>query len=385
MFVAQAHSFTQQARLAITLAWIAGYTNILTILTCGTVTSHVSGTTSNLGRDVAEGAWRAAGLALLLLVTFFLGAALSGVCTETGRRRGWDSIYVLPVMLQAILLAAFAIGIELHDPADPTLVPTGGTLLAMIGLASMAMGLQNATITGISGGVVRTTHVTGVLTDLGLEVVQFLYWLRDRVRDSPPLPTRALVHSVRTHPTSIRLALLISIMGSFAVGAALGTLAFEHVARWSMIPPVLLLLWIVLQDVRRPICEIETSELIGGAGGLVLPEGIAVHHLRKDKDRRGVVHRLPDLLLWFDRLPRSKRVVILDLGDVVQLDSNTALELRALMLRARSLGRHLLIAGMNGEQYHAMREAGAGDILDPTNVCSDLELAIARGMLLLEE
>ena len=32
MFVAQAHSFVQQARLAITLAWVAGYTNIITIL-----------------------------------------------------------------------------------------------------------------------------------------------------------------------------------------------------------------------------------------------------------------------------------------------------------------------------------------------------------------
>ena len=57
MLVSQAHSFVQQGRLAITLAWVAGYTNILTILTCGTVTSHISGTTSNLGRDVAERSW----------------------------------------------------------------------------------------------------------------------------------------------------------------------------------------------------------------------------------------------------------------------------------------------------------------------------------------
>jgi len=33
MFVAQAHSFVQQARLAITLAWVAGYTNIIALLT----------------------------------------------------------------------------------------------------------------------------------------------------------------------------------------------------------------------------------------------------------------------------------------------------------------------------------------------------------------
>ena len=50
MLVSHAHSFRQQARLAVTLAWVAGYTNIVTLLACGTVTSHVSGTTSLLDR-----------------------------------------------------------------------------------------------------------------------------------------------------------------------------------------------------------------------------------------------------------------------------------------------------------------------------------------------
>ncbi len=384
MFIAQAHSFTQQARLAITLAWIAGYTNIVSILTCGWATSHTSGTASQIGRDVAEGSWMVGVFALFLLGTFLVGAALSAVATETGRRRGWDSIYVLPMLMQAILLALFAVGVELHDPENPALIPVGASLWWMTGVASMAMGLQNATITRISGGVVRTTHVTGVVTDLGMEGVQFLFWLRDRRRDSPPLPAQALLRSVRSHPTAIRLALLASILGSFIIGACLGTIALEHVARWAMIPPVLFLLWIVLQDIRTPICEIDSSAEFGGDSGIPLPDAIAVHHLRKDRSRRGAVHRLPDLQTWFDRLPRSKRIVILDLGDVTELDANAILELRALMLRARASERRLVIAGITGEQYHTMRESGAGDVLDPTNLCADLELAIARGMMLLE-
>src|SRR5262245_59362503 len=102
MLVSQAHSFSQQARLAITLAWIAGCTNIVTILACGTVTSHVTGTASNLASHVTAMAWRDAAFALFLLVVFFLGAALSGLLTEAGRRRGWTSLYILPTLTQAV-------------------------------------------------------------------------------------------------------------------------------------------------------------------------------------------------------------------------------------------------------------------------------------------
>src|SRR3954468_19634408 len=167
MFVSQAHSFKQQARLAITLAWVAGYTNIVAVLTCGTVISHASGTTSNLGHHIGTGEWHVAGYAFFLITTFFLGAAVSGFFTELGRRRGWESIYVLPMVAETVLLAIFAVGIEFNGGAQ-----SGVTFLWMTAAASLAMGLQNATITRISNGVVRTTHVTGVLTDLGLETVQ---------------------------------------------------------------------------------------------------------------------------------------------------------------------------------------------------------------------
>lgn len=382
MLASQAHSFTQQARLAITLAWVAGCTNILTILTCGTVTSHVTGNASNLASDLTAFAWASAGFKFFLLATFFFGAALSGALTELGRRLGWESIYVLPMAVQSALLSAFALGVEFHEPEHRA---SGVALWWLTGVASLAMGVQNATITRISSGVVRTTHLTGVLTDLGTETVQFLLWLRDRTRDSPPLPVRALAHSVRVHPSAQRLALLASIVGSFILGSGLGTLAFGHIPRWSMVPPVLFLLWIIWQDVRTPICEIEPLGLTKDGPLPELPEGLAVYHLRKDKSRRGQVHRLPDLLRWYERLPATCRVVVLDLGEATRLDSNAALELRALIRQSREHGRRLIIAGMSGRQYHAMRESGAGDALDPNNVCPDLELAIARGLTVLED
>ncbi|HBS27956.1 MAG TPA: hypothetical protein DEB06_00555 [Phycisphaerales bacterium] len=382
MFLSQAHSFTQQARLAITLAWVAGYTNIVCLLAAGIVTSHLSGTASNLGADIAGGKWAFAGHALYLLLTFFLGAVVSGLATEAGRRRGWESIYVLPMAIEALLLGVFAIANELHEPQ---VARFGSSLFWWTGIASAAMGLQNATITRISSGVVRTTHVTGVVTDLGLEAVQFFWWVFDREKDYPPGRLHSLVHAVRHHPTGRRLALLGSILGSFIVGAALGTLAYEHTPRWSMFPPVLFLLWIIYQDLRAPIVEIEPSDLVGGAGGLDLPPALGVFHLRKDRGSKSArAHRMPDLLAWADRLPPTTRVVILDLCDITHIDPNAALDFRAVLSRFASKGRRLVIAGLTPEQFTQLSQAVPSERLEPVSVCPDLDLAIARGLNLIE-
>lgn len=381
MFVTQAHSFTQQARLAITLAWVAGYTNIITIITCGTVTSHVSGTASNLGHYAVESSWSLAGYSLFLLMAFVSGAMVSGVCTELGRRGGWQSIYVLPIAVETVLLATFALGLELCDHGARQV---GLQLYSLTGVASLAMGLQNATITRISSGVVRTTHLTGVLTDLGLETVQFFLWGVDRHRNSPPLPTRALLRSAKVHPTARRLALLASIVGSFSLGAGLGAVAHDHVERWAMFAPVSFLIWIIYRDIRAPIAEIEPSGLVGGEHGLPVPAALAVFHVRKERDRLGKPHRMPNLLAWADRLPVSVRVVVLDLGEKTTFDGNAVMELRALLTRFAAQGRRLVIAGVSGESYLRIRRWGADEFLDPSNFCPDLELAIARAMVLVD-
>ena len=89
------------------------------------------------------------------------------------------------------------------------------------------MGLQNATITKISGAVVRTTHLTGVVTDLGLEGVQYLLWFYDRTRGGGAdrrahggVPCAGL--RVPPQPSLLRVALLASIFGSFLFGVVAG-------------------------------------------------------------------------------------------------------------------------------------------------------------------
>src|SRR5687768_15151122 len=178
MLSAQAYSFRQQSKLAISLSWIGGYTNVVAFMSCHTMVSHVTGSTTWFGQAVAGRHWGTALFMAFILVTFWLGAVVSALMTEGARRRGWRSKYILPLAVEAVLLGLFAIGLEFFM-AGVTWSGAGQVGghsmmgLVLIGMGSMAMGLQNATITRVSGNVVRTTHLTGVITDLGLEGVQY--------------------------------------------------------------------------------------------------------------------------------------------------------------------------------------------------------------------
>lgn len=387
VFITQAHSFRQQARLAVTLAWVAGYTNTVALIACGHVTSHVSGTTSELGVAAAAGnIGRALFLGFLLLM-FLLGAVVSGVVMEIAQRRMWESVYVLPMALEALLLGFFAMAIEvgmgpLAEGAAET--QKGWALFVVPGLAAMAMGLQNATITRISAGVVRTTHVTGVLTDLGLEVVQMVIGVRQASGQGKTLGDAIQDFSVR--PATRRVMVLGGILGSFALGAGLGAVLEGWAPRIVMFPPVLFLAWIVYQDVSKPIAEIEPSELVGESGQFGVPAGITVFRLRHDARRKGSsVQRLPNLIAWADRLAPEVRVAVLDLTDVLALDGDAAGELKALADRIAVLGRRLVIAGVTPEQYAQLVGAGWSERgrMAQVGACPDLELALARAMAML--
>jgi uncharacterized membrane protein YoaK (UPF0700 family)/anti-anti-sigma regulatory factor len=381
MLVSQAHSFTRQARLAVTLAWVAGYTNVVVLLACGLAVSHMTGTASQWGLELVRGRWVLLGQVSAVLLAFVVGAVLATVLIELAKRRSWASIYLWPIAVEAALLGVLAVGLEVWGAAGSSLGPVVRWVLVAAG--AMAMGLQNATVTRLSSGAVRTTHMTGVLTDLGHDLVRVTLAARDRWRGGGPRErtVRQVGLWLRAQASFKHLVLLLSIASSFALGAGLGALGFELAPRGAMIPPVLFLLWIIWQDSRAPIALIQEAR--ADLAELALPEAMAVYHLR----RRGGPgrQRLPDLLGWIERLPASKRVVVLDLGEVTALDDNAALELRAVVRLAGDSGRKVVIAGLDAAQYRAAVASGAGDTLDASNVCPDIELAIARGVVLASE
>ena len=368
MFVAQAHSFRQQARLAITLAWVAGYTNVVGLIECGVAVSHVSGTASGVGRDAANAEWRLAGIAGWLLAWFLVGALLSGLSMDRARRRGRKSIYVMPIAIEALALTAFAILVAKYSVLSPETL-AGGPLLASTATACFAMGLQNATITRISGGVVRTTHVTGVLTDLGLELSHLLVPHEPQRQRSTEAPAGG------SH--RLRALLLASILGSFVFGAALAGLVTPRAHGWGMIPPVAFLLWIIWQDMRRPIADLEPEALESVSPGIVVPDNLAYFRLRCRGSRAGGLHRLPNMQVWADQLDPDVDVVVLDLSDADEVDLEGAQDLRAVAQRLHHSHRALAIAGVDSRRFESLRTAGVTEVMPVGSVAADPELALA--------
>jgi uncharacterized membrane protein YoaK (UPF0700 family) len=104
-----------------------------------------------------------------------------------------------------------------------------------------AMGMQNSFVTRLSGAVVRTTHLTGVVTDLGIESARwFRYW---RSQVSAQLRVRLVVGQVEAvKPSRARTALLAMIVVAFLAGSAIGAALALQAVRYALIVPVALLL-----------------------------------------------------------------------------------------------------------------------------------------------
>jgi uncharacterized membrane protein YoaK (UPF0700 family) len=244
MLSANAHSFRLKSRLAISLSWIAGFTNAVTLISFAQVVSHQTGNSTHVALAIGRlilGQSGAAGDVIdfsFLLASFLAGAMYSGIMTEGARRAGWKSQYTLPMAVEAFLLLIFTVLLHHRSLQNPS---EHSKLWYSIGIAAFAMGLQNATITRISGAVVRTTHLTGVITDFGLESIHLLLWWADRIKRAPSRPPSLRIRHV--HPSANRLILLASIFFSFLFGAILGTITFTRFGSFALLAPIT---WIAL-------------------------------------------------------------------------------------------------------------------------------------------
>jgi uncharacterized membrane protein YoaK (UPF0700 family) len=207
-------------RLGRWLAFIAGAANAGGFLAVGQYTSHMSGIVSALADNFAVGDFGLIVAGLSSLAAFMTGAATSAIMINWGRRRRAQSEYALPLMLEAVLLLCFGLlGSNLENNRF-LFVP------ATVGLLCYVMGLQNAIITKISKAEIRTTHMTGIVTDIGIEIGKLFYW---NVSESGPGIT-----AVRADRS--RLRLLASLLGMFFIGGLAGALGFKYVGFISTLP-----------------------------------------------------------------------------------------------------------------------------------------------------
>ena len=210
-------------RLGALLAFVAGATNAGGFLAVARYTSHMTGIVSAMADDLVLGHWTLALAGAAALMMFLLGAMTTALLVNYARQRRMHSRFALPLLLEAALLLVFGLMGAALNLKVALLLPATVLLLCFI------MGLQNAVITKISRATIRTTHVTGLVTDLGIELGKLVY-VNHIPGAAPVLADRG---RIRMH------ALLI---GMFFVGGLFGALGFKQVGFTTTVPLAVALL-----------------------------------------------------------------------------------------------------------------------------------------------
>ncbi|MDO5686467.1 MAG: YoaK family protein [Neisseria sp.] len=191
-------------------------------------TSHMSGELARLADTLYVGDWEIAITACLMVVSFILGATHSSWTILWAKRQRFRSSYGISMWLEAIYMLIFGL-------MGAWLGKWGSTffLSPTIMLMCFIMGMHNTVMTVLSSGVIRSTHMTGFVTDIGIELSKVLYYRRDT---NPRLP------DVQVNIPKIKL--FSGVITSFVVGGIVGAWGF-HVLGYHFVMPVAAILFVL--------------------------------------------------------------------------------------------------------------------------------------------
>ncbi|TZF86078.1 DUF1275 domain-containing protein (plasmid) [Pedobacter sp. BS3] len=219
-------TFKHNLQIASLLSFIAGIVNVAGFLSVQRLTTNVTGHFAFFIDEVFKLNLVQALSYFLYIFFFFLGSFVSSFLVEVISRRNRSSIYSIPVIIESVILAVVALWGELTAFKHPD-------LLAFCLL--FAMGLQNSLVTTISNAVVRTTHLTGLFTDLGIELSQLFFYKQEQQKNK-----------LRS---SIRLRL--TIINFFFLGGVAGGVFYSFIGLYELlIAAVILILGLVYDNVR---------------------------------------------------------------------------------------------------------------------------------------
>ena len=207
------------------LAFNAGAINAGGFLVVGMYTSHMTGFASMLADNLVLGNITLVLGAAGTLLAFVAGAACTAVLVNWARQNQLRSEYALPLLLEAGLLLVFGLLGATLNRQTPFAVPLTVLVLAF------TMGLQNALMSKISASQIRTTHMTGVITDMGIELGKLFYW--NQGARPPELQVRA---------NRIKLRLYAMLLGAFMAGGVVGAAGFKYLGFVWVLPMAGLLL-----------------------------------------------------------------------------------------------------------------------------------------------
>lgn len=206
------------------MAFQAGALNIAGLMACHQFVSHITGFATMFGYEInqhdASGA-----VAMLVVPLFFLfGAMLSGVLVDLPlKQHKKPRYYVAFGVMFFLIMAIFLTGVsgQLGVFGEPLAEVRDYFLLTLL---CFTCGVQNGTITTVSKAVIRTTHLTGIVTDLGIGMVRVMN--RSKLGDGVK----------EDHKANLMRS---GIVVFFGLGAIVGGFTFQRVGYYGFLIPAL--------------------------------------------------------------------------------------------------------------------------------------------------
>lgn len=201
--------------IASLLSFVAGIVNVVGFLAVQKLTTNVTGHFAFMVEEALKFNFSQSLFYFIYIFFFFFGAFFSNFLIEVTAKVSDRYIFIIPVLTEAIVLTV--IGVLNFD-----FVVQHPNLIACSML--FAMGLQNSLVTTISNSVVRTTHLTGLFTDLGIDMSQ-LFFFKSREQKTK------LFSSIKLRMTIITAFFL----GGIFAGFLFSTLAMSTLIIGSLI------------------------------------------------------------------------------------------------------------------------------------------------------
>jgi len=208
--------------IGVILTLVAGALNAGGFLAIGQYTSHITGMVSTLADQLVLRHFDLAAIAAVSWLAFLCGAATTALVVNYLRRANVGNVYAALLLVEAVLILVFGGALQQHELIDVS--------FAVVTLC-FTMGLQNALITKISRAEIRTTHLTGLTTDMGIELGKLLYWNRHSAANGH-VAVVANVRKLRVHAT---------LIGAFLAGGIGGGFGFHYAGFISTVPLALAL------------------------------------------------------------------------------------------------------------------------------------------------
>ncbi len=240
-------SYTQKAGIALLVTWVAGLVDTLGFLMLSEIlTGNMTGNSVRVAIASTATDWNTAAHRLWPLLMFVAGLVISACIHEIGVRRAIAQTSAIVFLLEAGLFSGFIalfpapqfVSFRLFSPY----------FYPAVALLSLGMGLQNATVTRVGALSVRTTHVTGTMTEFAEGISQFIFWAWDRQqRGREIFPLAKKIKSFR------ETVLMAGLWAAFFMGGVCAALAGKHWGALALVPAIAVLLLLTGVDMVRPI------------------------------------------------------------------------------------------------------------------------------------